>query len=639
MAGDEEVTLSWSVPEGWEPTDYKITYSDNASVTQTILTGGAPTYTITGLVNDFNYTFSVQAIYGKAFSNMVKKACKPVTSRIAVATLDFTTADKEQTQQYIQLTWEKPSDLVLNYTLTYYPEMQPAQVETKTLDKDATSYKIEGITNGDNYVISLVANYPKGAAPEAKTTVYFKMAYITTTTVGAIGQKIDFTFNKEAYPGATDITWKFPDGSVQTGEAVTWTINTSGEKEVILSASVNNNVITWPGIQLNLRRRVLETNEYLQNGTTINGFKGSYPVFSPDGKTLYDITFNSYTVLYAYDLVTGTEKWRYVPEVLKGSYNPLTVNPVTGDIYFGTQTAGQFYCVTPEGKLKWAFTSAGNMKSTAPAVSADGSIVYIVDASGKLFAINATNGAQIWTKSLGAAGHALLINNNDLIVALKKTSSGIVFLNIADGTELATADCGIAPSDVVGFAVSNDKKTAYIPLATPGGMVAIDLENRTKKAELAFGTNNMWAPVVASNGNVVVGSKDGSVYALDADLTKVVWTHQHNGVQTNNVYNYSHACADEQGHIYITAGQPTVVSYIFDAATGTVVSATPYDTDTAARQMGGDNFNDGFFFSAHMGTGKINGYIVGEYVGGTRKFWGGPGGDICGSCCIQSSLL
>ena len=93
VAGDEEVTLSWSVPEGWEPTDYKITYSDNASVTQTILTGGAPTYTITGLVNDFNYTFSVQAIYGKAISNMVKKACKPITSRIAVATLGFTTAD------------------------------------------------------------------------------------------------------------------------------------------------------------------------------------------------------------------------------------------------------------------------------------------------------------------------------------------------------------------------------------------------------------------------------------------------------------------------------------------------------------------------------------------------------------------
>ena len=40
VTGDEEVTLSWTVPEGWEPTDYQITYNDANSVTQTILTGG-----------------------------------------------------------------------------------------------------------------------------------------------------------------------------------------------------------------------------------------------------------------------------------------------------------------------------------------------------------------------------------------------------------------------------------------------------------------------------------------------------------------------------------------------------------------------------------------------------------------------
>ena len=30
----------------------------------------------------------------------------------------------------------------------------------------------------------------------------------------------------------------------------------------------------------------------------------------------------------------------------------LTVNPVTGDIYYGTTSAGQFYAITPEGELK-----------------------------------------------------------------------------------------------------------------------------------------------------------------------------------------------------------------------------------------------------------------------------------------------
>lgn len=639
VAGDEEVTLSWSVPEGWEPTDYKITFSDDASVQQTILTGGETTYTITGLVNEFSYTFNVQAIYGTAISNVVKVSGKPVTSRIPVAALNYKTADKDQVQQYIELTWEKPSDLVLNYTLTYYPEMDDSKLVTKTIDANATSYKIEGITNGDNYVITLVANYPKGVAPEAKTTVYFKMAYITSSTVGAIGQTIDFSFNKEAYPDATDITWKFPDGTVQTGESVTWTITTAGQKEVILSAKTSTKEITWPGIQLNLRNRIIETNDFIQNGTNYNGFKGSYPVFSPDGNTIYAITFNGITALYAYDLRTGAEKWRYQPAAKAGSYNPLTVNPVTGDIYFGTQTAGQFYCVAPDGTLKWHCTTMGNMKSTAPAVSADGTIVYAVDAAGKIAALKAADGSEIWSQSLGAAGHALLINNNDLVVAVKSTAKSVRFLNIADGTEIASADCSIAPSDVVGFAVSNDKKYAYIPLATTGGMASVNLETREKAGELIFGTNNMWAPVVASNGFVVVGSKDGSVYALSADLSKVEWTHMHQGKQTNNVYNYSHPCADTQGHVYITAGQPTVVTYVFDAATGNVVSSSAYDKDPAARQMGGNNYNGGFFYEGHLGAGSVNAYLVGHFVGGERKFWGGPGGDICGSSCIQSPLL
>ena len=62
-----------------------------------------------------------------------------------------------------------------------------------------------------------------------------------------------------------------------------------------------------------------------------------------------------------------------------GSYNMLTVNPVTGDIYYGTQTAGQFYAVTQEGKLKWTFAEAGSMQSAAPAVNAAGTAVYICD--------------------------------------------------------------------------------------------------------------------------------------------------------------------------------------------------------------------------------------------------------------------
>ncbi len=48
VPGDEEVQLSWSVPEGWNPTEYIITYTKGFE--QTIRTDGQ-NYTVTDLAN------------------------------------------------------------------------------------------------------------------------------------------------------------------------------------------------------------------------------------------------------------------------------------------------------------------------------------------------------------------------------------------------------------------------------------------------------------------------------------------------------------------------------------------------------------------------------------------------------------
>ena len=641
VVGDEEVTLSWTVPQGWEPTDYQITYNDADAVKQTILTGGKTTYTVMNLVNGYDYAFNVQAIYDKAISNIVDINAKPVTSRIAVKSLSFVTdPDKEKKDQYVELTWEKPSDLVLNYTLTYYPEMTESDIKNVTVDKDATSYRIEGITNEDNYVITLTANYPKGAAPAAETKVYFKIAYFVNQTSGATGQVIRFQFNKEAYPTATDIKWEFPGGTTIEGETAEWVVAGVGKKDVILSATINGKTVVWPGIELTLRQNILETTDFVfGGGQKYNGFKGSYPVFSPDGKTIYDVTFNKISNLYAYDLITGEEKWRYVPDNATGSYNPPTVNPVTGDIYYGTQTAGEFYCVTPEGQLRWKYTGAGSMQSTAPAVSADGTVLYILDKNGKLAALNTTDGSEIWTVALGKAGAALLIDGDTIFAAVQDKTAAVHILNRHNGTKVAeTLVANNDPTDISGFAVSDDKKTAYMPLKA-GGMMSIDLVNLTKIAELTFAANNVYAPVVASNGYVVAGSKDGCVYALSPDLKEVKWTFVHGGTPVNNVFNYSHACADDQGRVFITSGQTKNNVYILDAATGNVLSSESYGENNGQKQMGGNNFNEGFLFSAFVGAAPDNGAFVGQFVGGNRKFWGGPGGDICGSCCLQSPIL
>lgn len=644
VPGDEKVTLSWSLPEGWEPTDFLITYKNTESVDETIYTEGKTTYTILNLTNDFTYTFSVQAIYGELLSNVVNVNCKPTTTRIPITELSYTTdEDKEKKDQFIKLTWTKPSDLVESYTIYYYREGDKASMNEIQVAKHLTEYTITGITNEYNYVVSIVANYPKGESTAKEFKVRFVIPYFVSRTKAASGQPITYTFNLEKFPTATDIKWTFPDGQVLEGSKVTYGLSALGKQVVKLSADISGELAEW-GIDITLREWVVNATDFELNGAKYTGFKGTYPVFSPDGETVYNITFNGTCALYAYDLETGEEKWRYVNPASTAGYNPPTVNPTNGDVYFGTSKANQFYCVSPEGELKWTFDQAGAMNSTAPAVSADGKTVYIIDANGNLFSLNSITGAQNWKVALGSKGCGILINGEELVVAISNAQKSIQFLKASDGQELASFDCLSKPTDLTAFAVTQDKKFAYFALGggnnnvDASGLVKIDLVNRTKVAEKGFAPHNVYAPRVAMNGYVVAGCKDGSIYALDSDLTEVKWRVDHDGGLVN-AFNFSHVVADKEGRVYITSGQKGNVTYTINAADGSIVDSFTYGTTDAQKQMGGNNFLDGVVYFNFIGASGDNGAFAGKYVGGERMFWGGPGGDICGSCCLQSPLL
>ena len=170
--------------------------------------------------------------------------------------------------------------------------------------------------------------------------------------------------------------------------------------------------------------------------------------------------------------------------------------------------------------------------------------------------------------------------------------------------------------------------------------MAIYLTTHTAKTPLLAGTttpNTIYEPVVAPNGSVFAGSKNGSVYNVKGDLSAVNWEHVHTGTPVSNTYNYSHPCVDSENRFYITAGQTTNTSYIFDAD-GRVLDSWSYTGATAAaqRQMGGNNYLDGVCYSAFIGNADQNGMFVGKYVGGERASgWSTHGGDICGSCCVK----
>lgn len=610
------------MPEGWNPTEYIITYTAGEKISERTSDMSA---TITGLTNGTRYTFEVQAVYGDLISGAVSVSVAPATSRFPVTDLSAVGSSS-----MVILSWTKPAAGVSSYTLTYYKDGSEQDAGQVSLDADVETYAVEDLENDVNYVFSLVANYAKGASEPAlvKGMPTLAVPYFLSRSSAAVNQPVVFTFNTEGYPAARNIRWEFPDGAVLAGTEVSHGIPSAGNQQVKLTVELGGHDKSWT-VEVAVREYVVNFNAWEQDGANYNGFKGTCPVFAPDGKTAYIITFNKKTSLYAFDLETGEKKWVYSPSAVSGSYNMLTVNPVNGDIYYGTTTAGQFYCVKDNGELRWKFDGAGSMKSAAPAVSKDGSTVFIGDASGNIFAIEAASGAKKWSAALGAAAAGLLVNGNDLVAGA--TNGTVTFFNTADGNAVKTLKFS-AMTDISGFAVAADKKTVYMPAKT--AMCSFDLETREiLVASFPVAGDNLYEPVVAPDGNIYVASKDSHVYCLDKDLTRIVWDYKH--MDAKNAFNYSHPCVDSENRLYITSGQVLNTSYIFNPD-GTVKESWSFGTGSANKQMGGNNFLDGVLYSAFIGVSGDNGAFYGKYVGGERaSTWSTHGGDICGSCCVK----
>lgn len=626
IPGDEEATISWTMPEGWNPTDFLVTYTTTAEHKE--LTGGAMQYTVTGLNNGDDYIFSVQAVYGDIYSNPVKVTVKPATERFKVDNLVAESSDR-----CVTLTWKKPSTGVLSYSLTWFLTEDESTAKTVEVDADKETVDITELTNDKSYTFTLVAKYKKGDSEPVtvKATPALAIPFFVSRTKAAAGQPITFTFNREGYPTATDVKWIFPDAHSLSGDEVTERL-TFGEKleqTVILSANIKGHEKKWD-VNLEIREYVVEFNTWETTDTKIGtGIKGSCPVFSPDRKTVYELSFSAGAGLYAFDTEEGTLKWMFIPEGNRQTYNPLTVNPVTRDIYFGTTTAGQFFAIGSDGSMKWKFTEAGKMNTAAPAVNKAGSEVYIGDGAGNIFAIDAASGTKKWGISTGSGAAAMLVNGDEIVVGC--VDGTVKFLKAADGTENASIKFA-AMTATTGFAVAPDNNTVYLPLKKALG--SFNLKTREIiKSSFTVATNDMYEPIVSPNGDVFVGSKDGFAYCIDKDLTTIKWKFD-SGVG-GNAFNFSRPCVDKDGNFYITHGQKSNTTFVL-APDGTVKDSWSYGSTAGQKQMGGNNLSGGVLYCGFVGSKDDYGALIGKYIGAERApGWSSHGGDICGSCCVK----
>ncbi len=634
--GDEEVTLAWEIPDGWNPTDYIVFYTDEESQTVTLRTGGASRDVVDKLTNGISYNFNVQAVYGKLISNAVTVAGRPSTSRLPVTDLTVT----DTGDGYVALAWSAPSTLVEKYTLSYYIEDMPGDIRTQEIGKEQTAYRCEGLTNDKTWFFLLAAEYAKGPAEAdlVRAMPTKAIPYFISSETAAVDQPVTFEFNRTAYADASDVTWTFPDGAVLTGDKVLSGFKTTGNQTVMLSAKIDGSSREWK-ITVEIRPYVVNFMDWEQaDGAKYESPTYTCPVLSPDAGTVYVNTGNKVSNLYAFDVRTGKNKWTFRPtdngDMQAESKSMVAVNPVSGDIYYGTSAGGQFYAVKPDGTLHWKFSKCGSMNSAPPAVSADGTVVYIADAKGALYALDAETGTERWSVpyAAGSCGYGLLVNGGEVVLAAK---TAIHFVNAADGTKIEAVSVSIVNS--IGFAVSPDRKKAYFAYATT--LAAVDLDSHTLYARSAAGGDNYYQPIVAGDGTVFAGTKDGYVRFFSPDLQTMIHEEQPSSVK-KNTFNFTRPLVDANNRFYIMAsGNSTEDSLVLEYDTsGNKISDWSYTQNNC---QNGCNLADGVLYTVNQGSGDGgNGLFIGKYIGAARgRGWSSHGGDHCGSGCIQSPLI
>ena len=162
--GNASATVTWNPPAspGTFPIDG---YVVNASPSGRSCTTSTTTCTVTGLTNGTEYTFTVTAS-SAAGTGLASAPSAPVTPRTIPGSPTAVTATPGDSRATIN--WSAPADdggsRITGYRVTTIPTSDGCTVTT-------TTCTLDGLTNGREYVVSVVATNAAGSSAPATATV------------------------------------------------------------------------------------------------------------------------------------------------------------------------------------------------------------------------------------------------------------------------------------------------------------------------------------------------------------------------------------------------------------------------------------------------------------------------------------
>lgn len=499
---DASVKLSWSAPSEVTPSGYFLEWTPSSSAYE----GGSMTLesTVTeaiveNLINKIAYTFTVQAVYGNQHSGKVSVKSTPVSSLVPPTNIEALAGSEKA-----KITWIKPlTSNVKGYKITVEPGNKVINVNDASIE----SYIISGLQNETEYTVSLQAVYDKGDS-EAVTTkvtpgkvdpiVGYK-PYVWT------GEALTLSYNDMYFMGnVASVSWNFGDGTVTTENSCEKTYSEAGIYTI--SVEITN---------ADQSRESAEV-EVIVVGTAWNSsmgyVKASNPVFSWDGNTFYLPTANKVGDLNAFNTATGEKKWTF-KIADKITYGGGAAVASDGIIYQGVRN-GKLYAIY-EGNCEWEYDTQANNKNLDcfPAVTSDGSVVYILDGDNVLHAINTANGSTKWKKPLEGTANkagAVAIDRNGHIYAGTRS-----YIYAFDTTGELLWQVAASVTEIGSFALNAG--TLYAAQTGGAGVVAVNTQDGQIKWTCAA-NGDAYAPIVGKDGTVYFVDKVGkSLYAVSAE--------------------------------------------------------------------------------------------------------------------------
>jgi outer membrane protein assembly factor BamB len=233
---------------------------------------------------------------------------------------------------------------------------------------------------------------------------------------------------------------------------------------------------------------------------------------------------------------------------------------VNGVVYVGdTENDDHFYAINAtNGAQIWGVTWTHSSFESSPAIVHG--IIYVGVGDGYFYALNTTDGSQIWS-------YAIPNSSPSANYCSPTVADGIVYIGGADGKiyALDASNGGLIWTYTTGDSVESSP-------AVVNGVVYVGSDDYNLYALNAYTGVEIWiyhtnnrvysTPAVA-NGKVYVGSWDGNVSALDAATGTLIW----NYTSTDSV---SSSPAIYNGVVYIGSQKANLngILYALNANTG-----------------------------------------------------------------------